>query len=127
MSGRDKVFVARSAVHGRGLFAARDLAPGEEIGTYPLLVLSVDETAALKATKVYHYIFHFDETEAGTRGAVAFGEISMCNHSPEANAAFAVDAAAETVMLTARTPIPAGAEILIDYEDFAEEVVAATG
>lgn len=111
-----------SARHGRGLFAARTLAAGEVIGTYPLLVLSADEIDALKATRLYHYVFFVDEPEPGrVRAAVAFGEISMCNHSGEANAVFSVDAEAETVTLKAAVRVESGTEILIDYEDFAEE------
>jgi hypothetical protein len=57
------------------------------------------------------------------RCAVAFGEISMCNHSPIPNARFEVDAGAQTVTLTALTDIASDAEILIDYQDFAEEAL----
>ncbi len=118
----EKTEIRASARHGRGLFAARALGAGELIGTYPLLVLSAAEIDALKATRLYHYVFFVDEAEPGrVRAAVAFGAISMCNHSGEANAAFAVDAAAQAVTLVASRPISAGAEILIDYEDFAEE------
>ena len=47
----------------------------------------------------------------------------MCNHSPSANAGFEVDADAQTVTLTALTDIASDAEILIDYQDFAEEAL----
>ena len=57
------------------------------------------------------------------RAAVAFGLISMCNHSPDANGDFAVDAEAQTVSLSARKPIPAETEILIDYEEFADQIL----
>lgn len=113
-------YVAASPMHGRGLFASEGFAEGEEIGAYPLLILSVEETEALKATRLYHYVFHVDDNaEGGMRTAIAFGSISMCNHSEEANASFRVEAAREVVILTARGAIPAGSEITIDYEDFA--------
>lgn len=116
--------VRTSPLHGRGLFAARPLPEGTEIGRYPLLILSHEDTERLKATRLYHYVFYIDERADGAvRAAVAFGEISMCNHSPEANAAFEVDADLAEVILTAATDIAPGAEILIDYEDFAEEAI----
>ena len=116
--------VRTSPLHGRGLFASGRIAAGTVIGVFPLLILSHEDTAHLKATRLYHYVFYVDERADGAvRCAVAFGEISMCNHSPEANAGFEVDADAQTVTLTALTDIASDAEILIDYQDFAEEAL----
>lgn len=121
---RGRAEVRTSPLHGRGLFAAAEIPEGAEIGVYPLLILSHEDTEALKATRLYHYVFYVDERADGAmRAAVAFGDISMCNHDPAANAEFAVDADAQTVRLTARTVIPAGDEILIDYEEFADEAL----
>ncbi|MEH6411700.1 MAG: SET domain-containing protein-lysine N-methyltransferase [Hyphomonas sp.] len=118
------VEVKDSPFHGRGLFAARAIAPGATIAVYPLLVLSTQDTAAVRATLLHHYVFYVDENADGEmRAAVAFGEISMCNHSPKANAGFTVDASAQTVTLTASRAIAPGDEILIDYEDFADEII----
>ncbi|WP_290950703.1 SET domain-containing protein-lysine N-methyltransferase [Hyphomonas sp.] len=118
------VEVRQSPFHGRGLFAAVSFEAGDLIATYPLLVLSQEDTAAIRGTQVHHYVFHVDENEQGQmRAAVAFGLISMCNHSVEANADFTVDPAAQTVTLSARTPILADAEILIDYEEFADQII----
>jgi len=116
--------VRTSPLHGRGLFAARPLSEGTEIGRYPLLILSHADTERLKATRLYHYVFYVDERADGAvRAAVAFGEISMCNHSRDANAAFEVDADAGEVVLAAAKDIAHGEEILIDYEDFADEAI----
>jgi SET domain-containing protein len=123
-SGGTRVEVKTSPLHGRGLFASSDIPAGALLGVYPLLILSHKDTEQLKSTRVYHYVFYVDEREDGAvRAAVAFGEISMCNHSPQANADFYVDAAAETVTLTTRVALKAGDEILIDYEDFADEAI----
>jgi uncharacterized protein len=116
--------VRTSPLHGRGLFASGRIAAGSVIGVFPLLILSHEDTERLKATRLYHYVFYVDEPADGAvRCAVAFGEISMCNHSPDANAGFEVDADAQTVTLTALTDIASDAEILIDYQDFAEEAL----
>jgi uncharacterized protein len=121
---RGRAEVRTSPLHGRGLFAATEIPEGAVIGVYPILILNHADTAAIKATRIYHYVFYVDERPDGAmRAAVAFGEISMCNHDPAANAEFAVDAAAQTVTLTARVAIPAGDEILIDYEEFADEAL----
>lgn len=118
------VEVRQSPVHGRGSFAAVSFEAGEELGVYPLLILSSAEVEALKRTHVYHYVFYVDEPEQGAmRAAIAFGPISMCNHSPDANAVFQLNAATEVVRLTASRSIAAGDEILIDYEEFAAEAL----
>ena len=118
------VEVRQSPFHGRGLFAAVSFEAGDLIATYPLLILSQEDAAAIRGTQIHHYVFYVDENEQGEmRAAVAFGLISMCNHSPDANAEFTVDANAQTVTLSAGTNIPIDAEILIDYEEFAAEIV----
>jgi len=116
--------VRTSPLHGRGLFASAPAPAGAVIGVYPMLILSPEDTRTLKSTRLYHYVFYVDEPAGGgMRAAVAFGEISMCNHSPEANAEFVVDAAAQSVTLTARVALAADDEILIDYQDFADEAL----
>ncbi|MGA1341791.1 MAG: SET domain-containing protein-lysine N-methyltransferase [Hyphomonas sp.] len=116
--------VRTSPLHGRGLFACSPVRAGDVIGVYPMLILSPEDTGTLKPTRLYHYVFYVDEPDGGgMRAGVAFGEISMCNHSPEANADFKVDAEAQTVTLTARVALAAGDEILIDYQDFADEAL----
>tara|TARA_R100001244_G_scaffold41571_2_gene37323 strand:+ start:3349 stop:3732 length:384 start_codon:yes stop_codon:yes gene_type:complete len=118
------VEVRQSPFHGRGLFATVSFETGDLIATYPLLILSEEDTAAIRGTQIHHYVFYVDENENGhMRAAVAFGLISMCNHSPDANGDFAVDAEAQTVSLSARKPIPAETEILIDYEEFADQIL----
>jgi len=118
------VEVKTSPFHGRGLFAVAPISSGQTIAVYPLLVLSHEDTAKLRSTLLHHYVFYVDETDDGTmRAAVAFGEISMCNHSSDANADFVVDGEAQTVTLSARQLLQPGDEILIDYEDFAEEII----
>ncbi|MCA8903087.1 MAG: SET domain-containing protein-lysine N-methyltransferase [Hyphomonas sp.] len=118
------VEVKVSPLHGRGLYAAEPFRKGAVIGIYPLLILSHADTKRLKKTRLYHYVFYVDENEAGEiRSAVAFGMISMCNHSTAPNAAFAVNAEHAVVKLKAARSIKAGEEILIDYEDFADVAV----
>jgi len=118
------VEVKQSPLHGRGLYAAASIAGGSVVGRWPALVLSAEDTEKVKATRLYHYVFYVDEAADGAmRAAVAFGPISMCNHSTDANAEFMVDADKATVTLTASRDIEAGDEILIDYGDFATEAV----
>ncbi len=118
------VEVKQSPLHGRGLYATAPFESGALIARYPLLILSHEDTEILKETRLYHYVFYIDETSEGRmRAAIAFGMISMCNHSTDANAAFTVDAEHSVVTLETRRAIAEGEEILIDYEDFADVAV----
>ena len=116
--------VRQSPFHGRGLFATVAIAANDLIGEYPLLVLSHDDTAAISTTLLHHYVFYVDEVENGRmRAAVAFGAISMCNHSADANAVFQIDADQQIVKLSAARDIAVNQEIFIDYEEFAAEII----
>ena len=118
------VEVRTSPFHGRGLFAAISFDTGDRIAIYPLLILDHEDSAAIRNTLIGHYVFHIDEDPDGrARTAVAFGPISMCNHSPDANADFQIDVETQSISLTARKPIARDAEILIDYEDYASEII----
>lgn len=118
------VHVAHSALHGRGLFASAAIPVGTRLLQCPLLILSANDTDRLATTRLHHYVFWVrDEPGGQPIHAVAFGLISMCNHSPTPNAFFEVDETTETVTLTAGTDIAMGEEILIDYEDFAVQAV----
>lgn len=118
------VEVKQSPLHGRGLYAAAQVSAGTQLGTWPILILTEEDTARLKSTRLYHYVFYVDENADGAmRAAVAFGAISMCNHGTDPNAGFEVTAADATVTLTATKNLAAGDEILIDYGDFAAEAV----
>ncbi len=116
--------VRDSPLHGRGIFARTRCPKGSRLGTFPLLILTGDDTRAIRYTKLYNYLFYVDEDDNGAmRGGIAFGFVSMCNHSAEPNADFEIDIAACQVRLTARRDIDEDEEILIDYGDFASEVL----
>ncbi|WOI52394.1 SET domain-containing protein [Parvularcula sp. LCG005] len=119
-----KTYVEASPHHGRGLFARNALSTDDIIGIYPMIILSADDVEKIHDTPVYHYIFYVDdEADGRLRAAIVFGDLSMCNHSTSANARFHVDAPSRTVTLIANSDIAADEEILIDYEEFAEEIV----
>ena len=52
------VEVKQSPLHGRGLYAVASVPSGTIIGTYPVLILSEADTAQLKQTRLYHYVFY---------------------------------------------------------------------
>ena len=123
-SSHKTTHVRSSAIEGRGLFATRLLDPGELVGEYHLLMLTASETRQIKKTIIHHYVFDAGVDGAGDQlTALALGEISFCNHSANANADFKVDMDTKTVTLIARHTIKRDEEILIDYEDYADEIL----
>jgi uncharacterized protein len=113
---------------GRGLFASRAFEAGSLIGMFAGLALSAREVDALKGTRVYDYVFYVRAApEFGPDAfdaSLALGAISLCNHSPRANARFDVREGGLWIALHAGRIIAPHEEITIDYEDFVHFEVA---
>jgi SET domain-containing protein len=94
------VFVAPSAIHGRGLFAARHLETGQLIGVYDGLEVTEDG--------VYVLWIEGDTGESWT-GHDGQNEMRFMNHANAPNAEM------DGLDCYALQDIVAGAEITIDY------------
>lgn len=111
------VTVRSSPLHGRGVFALRDIREATLIARAPLLILSAADTRLATRTRIGGYVFWIDEeNDEVWRGGVAFGVISLCNHSAPPSARFHVDPDNAHVDLIAARAIGEGEEITIDYE-----------
>ncbi|MBV8982143.1 MAG: SET domain-containing protein-lysine N-methyltransferase [Acidimicrobiia bacterium] len=102
------VFVAPSATHGRGVFAARAFDAGETIEQCPVLVVP---DGAVAAHGLEGYCFEWTDDEC----AIALGYGSLYNHSREPNARYDHDHDHELVAYSAVRRIEAGDEITINY------------
>lgn len=102
-----------SADKGRGIFATCNIACGELIEEAPVVVVPCEEVAHLDATTLgdYYFLWGDDEKEA----ALLFGLCSLCNHSYEPNARFALQPARRTIAFIALRDITAGEEITTNY------------
>lgn len=100
------VRVARSRLHGHGLFAACDLAPDDVITVTPVLVIDQRLPAQI-AGHVYRL--------GDGRSLLPCGDGIMVNHRRRPSAHIQVDLRARTVSLIASRWIAAGEEITIDY------------
>jgi uncharacterized protein len=114
--------VRASPIHGRGVFAHEAIAAGQRFHVAHLLVFSGAEQAAIDRTAVGHYVFHVADSPDGDVTGLAMSPMSFVNHHRPANAAFEVDASAQTIAFTALTTIAEGEEITIDYGDFADRL-----
>lgn len=114
ISPSDAVYVAETNSRGRGVFAGRNIKPGDVIEVCPVLVL--DGAAAeghLDMTGLYDYYFAWGEHEEAI--AIALGYGSLYNHSYTANADHIFDYTEEVIRIIACRPIRQGEEITINY------------
>jgi SET domain-containing protein len=107
----DRLFVAPSPIHGTGVFARRDLAPGDEVECCPVIVCPAGEEAMLEQTQLRGLYFHWDDEGV----AVALGFGSLYNHSWSSNARYEADLDAELIRIVCVRPIAAGEEVTINY------------
>jgi SET domain-containing protein len=94
------VFVARSAIHGRGLFAAKPVTAGQKIGVYEGPQVTEDGTHVLWIQE--------DESNSWT-GYNGKNELRFINHSDSPNAEM------DGLDCFALCDIEPGTEITIDY------------
>jgi hypothetical protein len=98
--GQSSIYIDRSPIHGRGLFAASDLAEGEMIGIYEGPVVTEDGM----------YVLWVEDTPGGDwTGYDGCNELRFLNHSDQPNAEM------DGLNCYALREIPAGSEITIDY------------
>ena len=97
---KPSIYVARSPIHGRGLFAASDLAEGDMIGVYEGTVVQEDGV----------YVLWVEDTPGGEWiGYEGCNELRFMNHADQPNAEM------DGLNCFALEDIPAGREITIDY------------
>ncbi|MCB0525902.1 MAG: SET domain-containing protein [Saprospiraceae bacterium] len=107
------IFVANSDTHGKGVFAGRDIEAGEVIEVCPILLFPKSELANVRQTVLDDY--YFDWGEEGEWFAFCLGYGSLYNHSYTPNAEYGMDFEEQTIDFYCIKDIPAGEEILINY------------
>jgi hypothetical protein len=107
------IYVTYSELHGKGVFAGRDIEPGEIIEICPIILFPKDQLADVRKTFLDDY--YFDWGEDGEWFALALGYGSLYNHSYQPNAEYGMDFEAHTIDFYCIKPIEAGTEIMINY------------
>jgi uncharacterized protein len=107
------IYVAYSEIHGRGVFAARTIEPGEIIEICPVLLFPKDQLANIRATMLDDY--YFDWGDKGEWYAVCLGYGSLYNHSYTPNAEYGMDFEALTIDFYCIDKIEPGEEIFVNY------------
>ena len=126
MARSNGLHVGPSRLGGRGLFAGSDIAAGELVTSASVLLVPPEQTAHVDEGLMRHYVFDWTPDGPTTQYAVAFGEISFCNHSASPNCRLKLDRERLCVCLYAARDLKSGEELTIDYayDDFPFEVIA---
>jgi uncharacterized protein len=117
------LYIAPSPLGGRGVFTARKILAGEPVEICPVIVLKVGDVEHLDKTVLYDYYFLWeDEDKPETKTcAMALGFGSLYNHIAPSNADYEMDFEEQTIKIFAVRDIPAGAEIMINYNGDPED------
>lgn len=107
------LYIAPSEGRGRGVFTSEPIEKGSVIEVAPVLVMGKRERDLLDQTPLYNYIFEWGDNS--DQCCVAFGWVSMYNHSYESNCEYDMDYENETISIKAVYDIEAGEEIFINY------------
>jgi hypothetical protein len=107
------IYFASSDLHGRGVFAARDISEGDLIEICPVLLFNKQELPHIRSTVLDNY--YFDWGESGEHYAVCLGLGSLYNHATFPNAEYGMDFDGLTIEFVAIRDIAAGEEITVNY------------
>lgn len=115
-SVRLKARAGFDARKGRCLVAVESIEPDELIEAAPVVVFSSDDACLIDRTPLFDYYFRWQgNIKKGGSGAIAFGLVSLCNHSPRPNAIVRPNYRENTLDLYAAANIAADEEITIRY------------
>jgi SET domain-containing protein len=98
---------------GRGVFTSEALAKGTILEISPVLVLSPEERKAVEETKLYHYVFEWGDDYKSA--CVAWGYVSMYNHSYNANCLYEMDYENSTMTIKTVKAVKKGAQLFVNY------------
>jgi hypothetical protein len=101
------------SARGRGVYAARDIEPGEVVEVCPVLfVASRFDELPLELKRA---VFAWGPLTGIEGNVIALGYGGIYNHANPANLRYAADAESRCMLFRAAVEIPAGAEMTINF------------
>lgn len=110
-----KIYVARSPIHGLGIFANEDIKNGEIFEITPLLDVVKSKEEDLGLEFLYDYRFAYNKNGKTIKLVLALGYGSLYNHGDDPNASWKLNEELDMFEFYAVKDIKAGEEILIRY------------
>ncbi len=105
--------IAPSKQRGRGVFASEAIPANTIIEISPVLVLSAKERKEVEKTVLYNYIFEWGKKMK--KACVAWGYLSVYNHSYHANCEYEMDFENELMQVKTVRDIVKGEELFVNY------------
>ena len=107
------IYIGKSALHGRGVFAGQLFKPGDIIEEAPVVLLDNSEKACLQHTSLFGYYFLTPDE----RNSLVFGlgYSSLYNHFCPANAGYTLNLQKRLIIIRAIKAIQRNEEIVINY------------
>src|SRR5690606_9219166 len=109
----EALYLDHTAQKGRGVFTMQDIAPMTVVEISSVLVLDRKARELLDQTPLYNYIFEWGPDQ-DKQCCVAWGYVSMYNHSYRANCEYFMDFEEEVIRIRTVRPIAAGDELTIN-------------
>ncbi len=109
----DKIYLDKSLVAGRGVFAKQAIKKGEVIEIAPILVIPPEQSYDL-CRDLYRFVFDWG-VEGKKTVALAMGFGSFYNHSDDPNAVYERSLFSRELRFTTIKDIKSGEEIFINY------------
>ncbi len=104
---------------GKGIITTKAIKENTVIEVSPVIVMTKEEQLLLDQTKLYNYLFLWQEDES--QCAMAQGYISVYNHSFNSNCVYEMNFTEETISIITIRPIAVGEELTINYNGEAED------
>lgn len=107
-----KVEVRRTQKKGRGVFALKNIKPGEIVENCPVINITPKERKRVEKTIFNYYIYPWRSTRSGS---LVLGYGSLYNHSFNPNADWKQNFKNESMVYRALRPIKKGEEVTVNY------------
>lgn len=112
-----KIYVAKSRIHGLGVFASENIEKGTCFEITPLVDVVLSKAEDLGREFLYDYRFSYITGGKITKLVMALGYGSLYNHSDDPNANWRLNNEINMFEFYSVKDIKAGEEILIYYGD----------
>lgn len=107
------LYIGETEEKGRGVFTEEQIQPRKVIEISSVLVMNPDERKWVDQTALHDYIFEWGENE--DECCVAWGYISLYNHSYKANCEYIMDFESRLITIKTIRKIAPGEELTINY------------